>query len=117
MADSVNLKIALILTVGFAFAAILGYISHKIKLSPIFGYLIAGYLIGPYSPGFVADRETAEQLSEIGVLLMMFSAGMHFKWQDLVRVRRIAIPGAFGQTIVATVVAAYVIYNIGWPIE
>lgn len=117
MADSINLKIALILTVGFAFAAILGYISHKIKLSPIFGYLIAGYLIGPYSPGFVADRETAEQLSEIGVLLMMFSAGMHFKWQDLVRVRRIAIPGAFGQTLVATVIGACLIYSIGWPLE
>lgn len=117
MADSINLKIAFILTVGFAFAAILGYISHKIKLSPIFGYLIAGYLIGPYSPGFVADRETAEQLSEIGVLLMMFSAGMHFKWQDLVRVRRIAIPGAFGQTLVATVIATIVIYNIGWPLQ
>jgi CPA2 family monovalent cation:H+ antiporter-2 len=117
MAESINLKIALILTVGFAFAAILGYISHKIKLSPIFGYLIAGYLIGPFSPGFVADRETAEQLSEIGVLLMMFSAGMHFKWQDLVRVRRIALPGAFGQTLVATVIGAYVIHSMGWPIE
>lgn len=117
MAESINLKIALILTVGFAFAAILGYISHKIKLSPIFGYLIAGYLIGPFSPGFVADRETAEQLSEIGVLLMMFSAGMHFKWQDLMRVRRIALPGAFGQTFVATVIGAYVIHSMGWPIE
>src|SRR5579862_1206614 len=117
MAESINLKIAFILTVGFAFAAILGYISHKIKLSPIFGYLIAGYLIGPYSPGFVADRETAEQLSEIGVLLMMFSAGMHFKWQDLIRVRRIAIPGAFGQTLVATIIAASLTYSMGWPLR
>jgi len=117
MAESINLKIAFILTVGFAFAAILGYISHKIKLSPIFGYLIAGYLIGPYSPGFVADREAAEQLSEIGVLLMMFSAGMHFKWQDLIRVRRIAIPGAFGQTLVATVIAASITYSMGWPLR
>lgn len=117
MPETINLKIALILTVGFAFAAILGYISHKIKLSPIFGYLIAGYLIGPSSPGFVADRETAEQLSEIGVLLMMFSAGMHFRWQDLVRVHRIAIPGAFGQTLVATVIATAVTRCIGWPLE
>jgi monovalent cation:H+ antiporter-2, CPA2 family len=116
MVDSLNLTIALILTVGFAFAAILGYISHRLKLSPIFGYLIAGYLIGPYSPGFVADRETAEQLSEVGVLLMMFSAGMHFKWQDLVKVRRIAIPGAIGQTFIATCVAAYVTHSIGWPL-
>lgn len=117
MADSLNLKIAFILTVGFAFAAILGYVSHRIKLSPIFGYLIAGYLIGPYSPGFVADRETAEQLAEIGVLLMMFSAGMHFKWQDLVRVRRIAIPGAVGQTLIATIIGASFIYAIGWPLQ
>ncbi|HEY2810441.1 MAG TPA: cation:proton antiporter [Rhabdochlamydiaceae bacterium] len=117
MADSINLKIALILTFGFAFAALLGYFSHRIKLSPIFGYLIAGYLIGPFSPGFVGDKETAEQLSEIGVLLMMFSAGMHFKWQDLVKVRRIAIPGAIGQTLVATVIATFVMLKVGWSME
>ena len=117
MMESLNLKIALILTVGFAFAALLGYISHRIKLSPIFGYLIAGYLIGPYSPGFVADLATAEQLSEIGVLLMMFSAGMHFKWQDLIKIRRIAIPGAVAQTLVATLIAVYAMTGLGWSLE
>ncbi len=117
MADSVNLQIALILAVGFAFAAILGYISHRLKLSPIFGYLIAGYLIGPYSPGFVANLQTAEQLSEIGVLLMMFSAGMHFKWQDLVKVRRIAVPGAVGQTFVAACFAVFLCYQMGWGLR
>ena len=116
MVESLNLNIALILTVGFAFAAILGYVSHRIKLSPIFGYLIAGYLIGPYSPGFVADQKTAEQLAEIGVLLMMFSAGMHFKWQDLFKVRRIAIPGAIGQTLIATLIAAAVATSMGWSL-
>jgi monovalent cation:H+ antiporter-2, CPA2 family len=117
MQPTVNLQIALILTVGFAFAALLGYISHRLKLSPIFGYLIAGYLIGPYSPGFVANLQTAEQLSEIGVLLMMFSAGMHFKWQDLVKVRRIAVPGAVGQTLIATCIATYLSYLLGWPLH
>lgn len=117
MADSINLQIALILAIGFAFAAILGYISHRLKLSPIFGYLIAGYLIGPYSPGFVANLRTAEQLSAIGVLLMMFSAGMHFKWQDLLKVRRIAVPGAVGQTFVAACIAVFLCRQMGWGLR
>jgi CPA2 family monovalent cation:H+ antiporter-2 len=117
MAEPLNLKLVVILTVGLALAAILGFLSNRIKLSPIFGYLIAGYLIGPYSPGLVADREMANQLSEIGVILMMFSVGMHFRWQDLLKVRRIAIPGAFGQTLVATLIATTLIHSMGWSYE
>jgi CPA2 family monovalent cation:H+ antiporter-2 len=108
-----SLKIVLILTVGFTFASILGYLSQRLKLSPIIGYLVAGYLIGPYSPGFVADLAVSEQLAEIGVILMMFGVGMHFKWQDLANVRSVAIPGAIGQTLVAATLTAFLVYNMG----
>lgn len=114
---AINLKIVLILTVGFGLASILGYISHRIQLSPTLGYLVAGYLIGPYSPGFEADREISEQLAEIGVILMMFGIGLHFKVRDLLSVRRIAIPGAIGQTLVTTAIGATLLYSIGWSIE
>lgn len=112
-AYNVNLKIIIILSIGFALASILGYLSQRIKLSPILGYLIAGYIIGPYFPGFVADLELAEQLAEVGVMLMMFGVGLHFKWQDLVNVKNIAIPGAIGQTTVAVVSAAIIMSFIG----
>lgn len=112
-----NLKIVFILTIGFTLASILGYLSQRAKLSPLLGYLIAGYLIGPYSPGFVADMVVSEQLAEIGVILMMFGVGMHFKWQDLVHVKNIAIPGAIGQTIATTVLGTALIYYFGWSIQ
>lgn len=117
VSETHNLSIVLILTVGFALAAILGYLTYKIKLSSILGYLLAGYIIGPYSPGFVANLEIAEQLAEIGVILMMFGVGLHFKWKDLVSVKNIAIPGALGQTFLATLTGTVLIYNIGWPLE
>jgi CPA2 family monovalent cation:H+ antiporter-2 len=115
--DSYNLKIVLILTIGFSLASIFGYISQRIKLSPILGYLLAGYVIGPFFPGFVADLVISEQLAEIGVILMMFGVGLHFKWKDLVSVRHIAIPGAIGQTLVASISATILIHLIGWSWE
>lgn len=116
-AELFNLKVVLILTFGFSLASIFGYIALKMKLSPIMGYLIAGFLIGPYSPGFVADKEISEQLAEIGVILMMFGVGLHFKWQDLVKVKDIAIPGAIGQTLLATTITAVIMHWFGWPWE
>lgn len=117
MASEINhLQIVLILTFGFAFASILGYFSQQLKLSPIVGYLIGGYLIGPYSPGFVADKGISEQLAEIGVILMMFGVGLHFHWKDLINVRKIAIPGAIIQTIATTVVAGLILTQIGWSL-
>lgn len=110
-------KIAVLLMVGFALASILGYFTFRIKLSPILGYLIAGYLIGPYSPGYVGDLKIAEQLAEIGVILMMFGVGLHFKWQDLVHVKAIAIPGAVGQTLIASIAGTALIYSVGWSLE
>ncbi len=109
-----NLTIVVMIAFGFAFAAILGYLFQRIKLSPIIGYLLAGYLIGPYSPGFVADEKISEQLAEIGVILMMFGVGLHFSWQDLVGVKRIAIPGAIGQTMTSTLAATFVLHYLGW---
>jgi CPA2 family monovalent cation:H+ antiporter-2 len=115
--ELLNLKVVIILTFGFTLASILGYVALKLKLSPIMGYLIAGYLIGPYSPGFVADKEIAEQLAEIGVILMMFGVGLHFKWQDLLRVKDLAIPGAIGQTLLTTVITSVIMHAIGWSWE
>lgn len=112
-----QLQIVLILTVGFAFAAVLGYLTHLAKLSPILGFLLAGFLIGPFSPGFVADLQMSEQLAEIGVILMMFGVGLHFKWHELMSVKYIAIPGAIGQTLATTVIGAALIYYFGWSIE
>lgn len=111
-----NLQIVMILTAGFVAASILGYISQKLRLSILLGYLVAGYLIGPYSPGFVVDMQLSEQLAEIGVILMMFGVGLHFKWEDLVRVKQIAIPGAILQTAMATIVGASFVYFLGWPL-
>lgn len=113
--DFHNLEIVYILTIGFTVAGILGYLSQYFNLSPILGYLLAGFLIGPFSPGYVANLEVSEQLAEIGVILMMFGVGLHFKWQDLVNVKSIAIPGALGQIFVATTVTAILIHLIGWP--
>ena len=112
-----NLHIVLILAVGFTFASLFGYIAQRVKLSPIVGYLFAGYLIGPYSPGFVADLHTAEQLAEIGVILMMFGVGLHFKWQDLYSVKSVAIPGAITQTVVSALICLGSLYYLGWSFE
>lgn len=112
-----SLKIVLTLTIGLGLATFLGYITERIKLSPILGYLIAGFLIGPNSPGFVADREISEQLAEIGVILMMFGVGLHFKLIDLLNVKKIAIPGAIGQTLCATVAGALLVYWLGWSLK
>ena len=109
-----DIKIVLILAVGFAFASLFGFIMQKTRLSPIIGYLAAGYLIGPYSPGFVADLEISEQLAEIGVVLMMFGVGMHFRWQELVHVRNIAVPGAIGQTLLSTCAGIFLCWYLGW---
>lgn len=102
---------------GFGFASIFGYIAQRIHLSPILGYLIAGYLIGPFSPGYSADVKIAEQLAEIGVVLMMFGVGLHFKWQDLLRTCAISVPGAIIQTFVATTVGALLLHYLGWTWE
>jgi CPA2 family monovalent cation:H+ antiporter-2 len=112
-----NLMLVGLLTIGFTLASFLAYICQRVQLPSILGYLVAGFVIGPYSPGFVADVELSEQLAEIGVILMLFGVGLHFKIEDLIRVKNIAIPGAVGQTLVATIFATLVVYSIGWSLE
>jgi CPA2 family monovalent cation:H+ antiporter-2 len=109
-----NLDIVLILTIGSALATVFGYLTEKIRLSPILGYLLAGYFIGPYFPGFVADSHLSEQLAEIGVILMMFWVGMHIKWQELLQVKAIAFTGAIAQTLCSTAIGALAVRSIGW---
>ena len=79
---------------GLAAALVFGWITQRLGLSTLVGYMLAGILVGPYTPGFVADANLATQMAEIGVILLMFSVGMHFHPQELLRVWRIAVPGA-----------------------
>ena len=86
-----------IVAVGLGLAFVLGMLANKLRLSPLVGYLVAGIFVGPFTPGFVADQELANQLAEIGVMLLMFGVGLHFSLKDLMAVKAIAIPGAVVQ--------------------
>jgi CPA2 family monovalent cation:H+ antiporter-2 len=103
----------LTLTSGLAAALVFGYVTHRLGLSPIVGYLLAGIAVGPHTPGFVADKHLAEQMAEIGVILLMFGVGLHFHLDELLAVRRIAIPGAVVQSLVATGLGAVVAWGFG----
>ena len=102
------------LTVGFIVAVILGYITHRLGWSPLVGYLLAGIALGPHTPGFVANRNLAEQLAEIGVILLMFGVGLHFHLKDLHAVKRVAVIGALFQCVVATALGAVACRLFGW---
>src|ERR687884_1494504 len=97
-----HLDLILTLTGGLAAALVLGYVAHRLGLSPIVGYLLGGIAVGPNTPGFVANRHLAEQLAEVGVILLMFGVGLQFHLKELLAVRRIAVPGAVVQSLVAT---------------
>ena len=109
-----NIELILTLAAGFSAALVLGYLTHRLGLSPIVGYLLAGIIVGPQTPGFVADRHLAEQLAEVGVILLMFGVGLHFHLKDLLAVKNIAILGAIVQSTVATVLAAVTAHAFGW---
>ena len=111
-------NISLITTIASAFglALIFGFIAERIKLPALVGYLMAGIIIGPATPGFVADIGIASQLSEIGVMLLMFGVGLHFSINDLLAVKRIAVPGAVVQMSLATVLGAALAYTWGWSL-
>jgi CPA2 family monovalent cation:H+ antiporter-2 len=102
---------------GFGLALVLGFIAARVGLPALVGYLLAGVLIGPHTPGFVADVELAKQLAEIGVMLLMFGVGLHFSIGDLLAVKRIALPGAIVQMGVATALGAGVATGWGWPLK
>lgn len=109
-----NLIFTIAISLGLAFIG--GFIAHKLRLSPIVGYLLVGTLIGPNTPGLVADMTLASQLAEVGVMLLMFGVGMHFSVQDLLAVRNIAVPGALLQILVATVTGALLAWFWGWDL-
>ncbi|HSX54042.1 MAG TPA: cation:proton antiporter, partial [Sphingomonas sp.] len=99
---------------GLVIAFIMGSIAHKLKVSPIAGYLLAGIMVGPYTPGFVGDGDLAAELAEIGVILLMFGVGLHFSLRDLLSVKNVAVPGAIGQIAVATAMGMGLSWTMGW---
>lgn len=105
-----------ILVAGFGFAFIFGAVAHQLGISPLVGFLLAGVVVGPFTPGFVADQELAGQLAEIGVILLMFGVGLHFSLKDLLSVRAIAVPGAVVQIGVATLLGVGVSSWLGWDL-
>ncbi|MFI8617655.1 YbaL family putative K(+) efflux transporter [Acidovorax sp. NPDC077693] len=112
MPHSVNLISTIAAALGLALA--LGFVAARLKLPALVGYLLAGVVIGPYTPGFVADMAMASQLAEIGVMLLMFGVGLHFSFGDLLAVRRIAVPGAVVQMMVATALGMALAVWWGW---
>ena len=102
------------LAVALGAALVLGFVASRLRLPALVGYLLAGVLIGPHTPGFVADVDLAMQLAEVGVMLLMFGVGLHFSISDLMAVRRIAVPGALVQMAVATVLGAGLALWWGW---
>jgi len=105
-----------IVAVGLGLAFIFGALANKLRLSPLVGYLVAGICVGPFTPGFVADQALANQLAELGVMLLMFGVGLHFSLKDLMAVKAIAIPGAIGQILVATLLGWGLAALMGWPV-
>ncbi len=109
-------RILFTLTAGLTAALVLGFITQRLRLSPILGYLLAGILLGPATPGIVVDGAAAQEFAEIGVILLMFGVGLHFQVRDLLAVRRICVPGAMVTISTATCcgLAAVVLTGGGW---
>jgi CPA2 family monovalent cation:H+ antiporter-2 len=104
------------IVIGLTLAFLLGALAQRLRLSPLIGYLLAGIASGPYTPGFVADQALADELAEIGIILLMFGVGLHFSLKDLWSVRTIAIPGALVQMSVATALGMGLAALMGWSI-
>ena len=104
------------IVIGLVLAFALGALAHRFRLSPLIGYLLAGVLVGPFTPGYVADQGLANQLAEIGEILLMFGVGLHFSLKDLLSVRAIAIPGAVVQISSATLLGMGLAWLMGWTI-
>ena len=98
-------------------ALILGFLANRLKLPTLVGYILAGILIGPFTPGFVANSKIASELAEVGIMLLMFGVGLHFSLDDLLKVRKIALPGALLQIIAATVMGAFFALSWGWNLS
>ncbi len=104
------------IAVGLIFALVFGALAQRLKVSPLVGYLIAGILMGPFTPGYVGDQNVANELAEIGVILLMFGVGLHFSLDDLLSVKAIAIPGAIVQIAVATALGMALAWALGWSV-
>ncbi|ATE65290.1 YbaL family putative K(+) efflux transporter [Rhizorhabdus dicambivorans] len=101
---------------GLTLAFLFGALAHRLRLPPLVGYLMAGVAVGPFTPGYVADQHLADQLAELGVILLMFGVGLHFSVRDLMAVRRIAIPGAIVQIAVAVLMGMGLAALLGWSL-
>ena len=99
---------------GLVLAFLLGMLANRLRISPLVGYLVAGVVAGPFTPGFVADTNLAPELAELGVILLMFGVGLHFSLKDLMAVKSIAIPGAVAQIAVATLLGMGLSWTMGW---
>ena len=104
------------IAISLAFAFVGGLLAVRLRLPPLVGYLLAGIVVGPFTPGFVADAHLAPQLAEIGVILLMVGVGTHFSLWDLIAVRRMALPGAFTQIVGATALGAGLAILWGWSL-
>ena len=100
---------------GLSLAFVFGLVAQRLRISPLVGYLLAGVVVGPFTPGYVADQALANELAELGVILLMFGVGLHFSLKDLLSVRAIAVPGAVAQIAVATLLGLGLARMLGWP--
>src|SRR5690242_21913918 len=109
-----ELSVLLTFTGGLAGALVLGFVARQLKLSPIIGYLLAGVLVGPFTPGFVANHAIAEQFAEIGVILLLFGIGLRFHLSEMIAMWRIVVPGALIQSAISTGALAIILHLMGW---
>ncbi len=106
-----------LLSIGFGLAFVFGALATRLKLSPLVGYLVAGVVIGPFTPGFTADADLASEVAEIGVILLMFGVGLHFSPKDLLSVRAVAVPVALLQIVLSSALGIALALWLGWGIE
>jgi CPA2 family monovalent cation:H+ antiporter-2 len=109
-----DLSVILTFTGGLAGALVLGFLAQRVRISPIVGYLLAGILVGPFTPGFVANRAIAEQFAEIGVILLLFGIGLRFHLSEMIAMWRIVVPGALIQSAMSTAALAIILHLMGW---
>src|SRR3954452_16799787 len=109
-----DLSVIMTFTGGLAGALVLGFVAQRLRIAPIVGYLLAGILVGPFTPGFVANREIAEQFAEIGVILLLFGIGLRFHLSEMIAMWRVVLPGALVQSAISTGALAVILHLMGW---
>lgn len=111
-----NTPLIAMIVIGLVLAFTLGALAHRVRISPLVGYLLAGVVIGPFTPGYIGDQHLANELAEIGIILLMFGVGLHFSLKDLLSVRALAVPGAVGQIAIATLLGMGLAHFLGWTV-